>query len=339
MALLWLPGLLLIIAVMTDLLASTLQGGEGRLTRLLQQGVCQLFSGLYRLTGRRGFLVWSGSVVILSTTAAWTLLLWLGWLLVFMSSPGAVLNGQALAPADFWGRVYFSGFAISTLGVGDYQAGGSLWRVLTAVASLNGFFLLTFAISFIIPVAQTQALRRRIALRLYRAGATVEGLLLRAHEEDERPLQVLLDDLVPDLVRLEQTHRNTPVLHRFHGPSREEAIELGIAALDEALTVLEFAYQGAKPRGLQLARETIGSYLETLSAAWVAPADDAPQAPPLKRLADAGMTLCDSERFEARLEQVSERRRLLRALVERSGWDWSQIEVTAPPDSLGKASV
>ena len=321
MSFLWLPGFLLIAFVMADLMASTIQGGEGRFTHYIQQGICQLSSGFYQLTGRRSFLVWSGAVVILVTTATWTALLWLGWLLVFMSAPEAVLNGQTLEPAGFWGRVYFAGFAISTLGVGDFQAGGSLWRVLTVLAALNGFFLLTFSITFVVPVAQAQSLRRRVALRIYRAGATTEALL-RSQPEGESPLQDLLSDLLPDLIQLEHIHRANPVLHRFHGPPREEAIELGMAALDEALSVLEVA-DGAKPRGFRAARDAIGGHLDTLAAAWVTPASEPPPAPPFEVLKGDRQA---SEDFQERLEALQRRRCLLKALVERSGWFWSQTQ-------------
>ncbi len=115
-------------------------------------------------------------------------------------------------------------------------------------------------------------------------------------------------------------------------PRVGEAIELGIAVLDEALSVLEFAYQVDKPRGLQVTCDAIGNYLDTLFAAWVTPVDDALPAPSLAELENAGLALASQKTFEARLEEVSTRRRLLRALVGRNGWEWWQVEDTAQPN-------
>lgn len=107
-----------------------------------------------------------GMIVILGTVTSWFLMLWAGWLIVFSSSPQAVLEGSSGNPAPFWSRVYFSGYTLSTLGIGDYQPGTQFYQVLTAFASLSSFFLITLIISFFVPMVQGEMQRRRLALHI-----------------------------------------------------------------------------------------------------------------------------------------------------------------------------
>ncbi len=151
-------------------------------------------------------------VTILSTVATWFLVLWLGWLIVFSSSPQAVLEGSSGDPAPFWSRVYFTGYTLSTLGVGDYLAGTPFFQVLAAFASLSSFFLITLIISFFVPMVQGEMQRRRLALYLHHLGDTPETLLKRIWREEERSVPIL-STLAPMLVTLEHTHRRYPALH------------------------------------------------------------------------------------------------------------------------------
>jgi len=236
--------------------------------------------------------------------------------------------------------VYFTGYAISTLGTGDYQPQGAPWLVLTAVASLNGLVMITFIISFIVPVAQDEAFRRTTALEIHHSGATAQELLLGSWDKERRTaLASLLADLTPSLVRLEQRHLSTPVLHRFHGSRRPEALELSIAALDEALSIAEHGLdplEAQLPANFYKARRAITGYLGTLGSAWVRPAAKAPPAPTLDPFRTRGLPVVADDHFAERLRELDERRRLLRALVERSGWSWELVHAVAA-DADGNA--
>lgn len=222
--------------------------------------------------------------------------------------------------------MYFAGYAISTLGTGDYQPQGAPWLVLTAVASLNGLVMITFMVSFIVPVAQDEAFRRGVALDIHHSGATAQELILGSWDEQRRVALVsLLTDLTPSLVQLEQRHLSTPVLHRFHDSRRPEALELGIVALDEALSIAEHGLTVPLPGNFGKARRAIDGYLDTLGAAWVKPATEAPPTPSLESLRARGLPILADDLFAERFARIGERRRLLRALVERSGWSWRLV--------------
>lgn len=77
---------------------------------------------------------------VLLTFASWILTLWAGWTLVFLCAERAVVHFDTDAPASLWERVHLVGYLISTLGLGSLVAGGTLWAVLSDVASLPGLF-------------------------------------------------------------------------------------------------------------------------------------------------------------------------------------------------------
>lgn len=119
---------------------------------------CAAYDGVRRQ--RRSSI---GPVVLLVILATWILLLWTGFLLLFSVDVQSVLNAKTDVPADFWERVYFTGFTISTLSVGDFVPSGAGWRVIAALASLNGLFLMTLAISYLIPVMSAVVGKRQLA--------------------------------------------------------------------------------------------------------------------------------------------------------------------------------
>lgn len=319
-------GVILVVIVVFDLLSTTIHIGEGLLTKVIQYVVSRIISKLHMRSANRALLAWSNVFIIMSLVLVWIHLLWVGWLLIFCSAEGAVIRGSTGAPADFWSRVYFTGFTISTLGTGDIRPSGALYQQLTAAASLNGFFLLTFVITYIVPIAQGQFLRREIALHIAHTGTTPQALILAHWQNHEyAALHYLLNNITSDLVRLEQVHRSIPMLHHFSGPSRNETVELSIATLDEALSLLECGMRAPMPETFVTARRAITGYLDSMKDAWIAPADEAPPIPPTDKLREHGMSVSEPDELEERFRVLDERRRYLYALVEKSGWVWEVV--------------
>ncbi len=97
---------------------------------------------------------------------------------MFWSWPDALEIAKTGQPASFGEAVYFVDYSISTLGLGDIIATSTLWWALTDVMASSGFFLLTFAITFVVSVSQTRSARRQFALQLYRAGTDAQTLVV-----------------------------------------------------------------------------------------------------------------------------------------------------------------
>lgn len=335
-SLLWIPGGLLIAAALLDLLASSMQSGEGRLAWLLHRPLYAVVRWLARMTGQRTLLAWSGSTLVIGTLVFWTLLTWLGWTLVFLSRPGQLVGSNTGTPADPWDVLYFVGYTVATLGLGDLKPLSNLWRLLTDIAALNGFVLITFAISFIVPVAQAQADRRILALRLHRWGATAQGLVITAWHDHPGGLAGLIEGVSDELSALDARHKNTPALFRFHDRHPSESLELALPALDEALTLIEHALDTPPPRGLRILRASISSVLDTYTRVSWGDRTAEPPLPDLAPLRAAGLPVRGDAEFRERVVALSDRRRVLHSMTLWGSFEWTQVEACVPvrtPDS------
>ena len=320
-------GTLLIALVTIDVVSTnTTKIGEGALTRWWQQAICNLSFRGYKHWQNRSVLVWSGALIVLGMVLLWILLLWLGWIAIFCSGENAIINSSDGQPADFWARVYFAGFSISGLGTGDYIPQGAYWQVLTAVASLNGLLLTSLIIGFVIPIAQAEAHRRRIALTIFYTGKTVQHLLLNTWDSSRNTiLERLLNDIISELIKLDQKHASFPVLHRFSNYRSKESIAIAIATLDEALTIAKLGMKDVYPQHYCLARQAISGYLASLETVGLKPAKKVPPIIDLSVLRQANLPVVSDRLWLERVQTLEQRRKYLLALVEQSGWSWKEV--------------
>lgn len=320
-------GALLIIAVFFDALWTTMGIGGGPLSKRLIHYLHQAWLGLYRrFFRRRLFLTWGSVVILLTLFMLWVGTLWLGWTLIFNGSLSAVRNSSTGLPATVAERVYFTGYTIFTLGTGDYVAEPGVWQVLMALASLSGLFLVTLTITYLLPIIQAASDMRQLAMLISALGPTPQCILLHTwNGRDCEALGSWLSDISSSLATLEQRYLTYPALHYFQSLRRSEALSLAIAALDDALTIVDLAMPkrcSVAPAQYRPARQVITEFLATLHQAFIDPAAEAPPPPDLAALRDYGLPLLDNQQFHERIQRLDERRRLLAALVERQGWHW-----------------
>ncbi|GGO27273.1 potassium channel family protein [Deinococcus humi] len=323
--LLWLPGAALVLAVLLDALLSGLQAGEGTLSRWIHRPVYAAVQWLARVTRRRSVLAWSTLALISVTLNIWTALLWLGWGLVFWAWPGALEVAKTGQPASFGEVMYFVGYSISTLGLGDIIATDTLWRVLTDVTAISGFFLLTFAITFIVPVSQARSARRQFALLLYRAGPDAQTLVVDAARGYPDGLQGLLDDLHTQLNTLDAQHLSTPNLHRFHEHEQRQALDAALPKLGEALLIIGGALDMDPPRGLRRSLDSVDSLTRSYGRVHSGPDASVPPPPDLRPLAEAGLSLRPAAEFAAYLQDHHTLRRRLHDMAQSGGWRWDEV--------------
>jgi hypothetical protein len=277
---------------------------------------------------RSSVLAAAGPVIVFCMLLVWLLGLWSGWSLVFAADPGAVTHEATGQPADWWSRVYFAGYAVYTLGMGDLTPDGAPWQVLTALATINGFVLLTMSVSYLIPVVMAVSERNQHGIVLHGLVPTAQELLLRAW--DGRSLETLhpnLRELAPMVARAAQKYLSYPVLHFFHSPERTSAFEPGLAALDEALLLLEHGVEESlRPPPLVLTplRASLDRFAEVVAGEFVSVTGHEPPAPSLEPLRRAGIPTVDDATFGARVTVRREHRRVMGALLEDARWPWEQ---------------
>src|SRR5207237_8108833 len=122
----------------------------------------------------------AGLASVGGTVLVWGLLLWIGWTLVYTASPSALVSAETKAPADLAARVYFVGYTIFTMGLGDYQPVGPLYQIVTAVAAGSGFMLFGLALAYLVPVVSAATAKRQMAVCVWSLGKDPADIIVRA---------------------------------------------------------------------------------------------------------------------------------------------------------------
>ena len=188
---------------------------------------------------------------------------------------------------------------------------------------------MTFAITFVVPIAQARTERRELALLLHRAGPGAQALIVNAVQDHDRGLSSLTGDLQHLLNRLDAAHLNTPYLHRFHDHDRQDALDLHLPALGEALLIIQGALRGDCPRGLKRALASVDSlsrtFERTQSRHPLLRAAEVPPTPDLTSLREAGLPLRSREAFREDLRSHAALRARLHAMARAGEWRWDQV--------------
>jgi hypothetical protein len=321
-------GALIILLVVADLLWTVFLEGAGPMTGRINATVGKIILSLHRPLSRRP-LTLAGLLTVVATLAAWSILLWAGWGLIFCASPGALIDSNTGQPADCGARFYFAGACISTLGTGDYRPIGHFWQIMTALAGGSGFVLFGLAVAYLVPVVGAVTQKRQVAVCISSLGSSPGDIIFRAwNGMDTSALAPHLVSLTQMLALLGESHLTYPVLHVFHSGKRSSAVAPSVAALDEALTILECGLQkgcSLDLPSLGAARAAITEFLSTLAPALIEPAKEAPPMPTLHALKDMGVPVVEDQLFEMALANLANRRKMLLALVRKEGWTWEDV--------------
>jgi hypothetical protein len=319
-------GISLLTLAIIDALWTTLwvNGGGGPLSSRLAGGLWWM---LRRATpsGRYWPLTIAGPVVMVAVFLGWVIMLWIGWTFVFSADASGLAYQSGESP-DFVGRLYFTGYTLFTLGIGDIAPERGAWQVLTVVASGSGMLLITLGISYLISVLSAVVNARAFAASVGGLGDSAEEIVCRAWDGNQYSGLVLpLAGLSAQLDAMTQQHLAYPVLHYYHSSERRAVPALAVAVLDEALTILRFGVpRESRPTEsvLEGARSSIENYLRTLKGAYVHPSDHAPRPPDLSQLRSRGMPAVSDEAFRASLSEIEERRKNLCGMVEADARTW-----------------
>jgi hypothetical protein len=319
-------GTLLLAIVIGDLLWTTLwvEGGAGPLTSLL---MAWTWSGIRRVAGRNSrSLTLAGPVILVVGLVVWIVLLWGGWTFVFASGTHPLIDTVSKGPLSWYERVYFTGYTIFTLGIGDYVPRDGGWQIATSLATATGMLVITLTVTYVLSVLDAVTQKRSFANGVSGLGSRGEEIVRTSWDGEEfRGLDVPLSDLSSQLDTLTENHKAYPILHYFHSGQRDRAPVTSAAVLDDALTLFRFGVaESDRPSDtvVKNARSSVSSYLETLRHSFIEPADRSPPPPDLERLRAAGIPTVSDEAFDDAVEDLDERRQTLLALVESDARQW-----------------
>lgn len=321
-------GLALVLVVLVDAVVTTLSVGskEGWLSRALTR---TLWHGL-RWTGRSSrvpsLLPPVGVLLLTATVLTWVGLLWAGTALALASDGGSVVNAETREPAGPADLLYYAGFTVFTLGVGDYVATGGGWRVLTAAMSFAGLALITLSITYLLNVVRAVVDRRSLAAHIHGLGCTPQQIVVGGWDGSafSSPFEQHLVALASEISAVAEEHLAYPVLQYFHAGTAETAAPVAIAALDDALLLMASAVApDVRPPASATGpvRYAIERHLSTTtSGPDGADPHAAPPVPDPAELAEAGIPLADPHRFVQAVSRDAARRAQLHAFVVDAGW-------------------
>lgn len=330
----FLSGTALLLLAVSDLLWTVFLEGAPPITRRVGHFLIRRAFAAQRRHMSRRVVAAGGLIAVVGTLLTWTLMVWAGWALVFSASKSALVEASTLAPADGWARVYFAGYTIFTLGLGDYKPVGHGWEMATSIAAGSGFLMFGLALAYLMAVVPAATQKRQTALCIWALGKSPDDIIVRAwNGVDTTAIGPHLVSLVPMLALMGESHLSYPILHYFHSTKRSASLAASVATLDEALTILECGMQqgcSLDLPSLGAVRTAITEFLQTLQPALIEPEEQAPPLPSLKTLRDMGVPAVDDALFAESLGGLSDRRKLLHALVRNEGWTWQTVWPAEP---------
>ncbi|MDX1542024.1 MAG: potassium channel family protein [Geminicoccaceae bacterium] len=322
-------GVVLIALTMIDVFWTTITArGAGSITARLTQSLHRGLRRLAELAHLERLLAVGGPLILCLTFTVWVSLLWAGWWLLVQSDPQAVVSSATGLPGGPIDRLYFVGFTLSTLGIGDFKPGSGLWRVLTALMALNGLVVITLAITYILSVLSAVIAARQTAGQISALGRSPEEILIRGFDgQSFGPLETWLGTLMPSVLALAQNQLAFPIMHTFRSMTADAASPARAALLAEAVLLLRagVAPEARPSPGLTApVDDALDQLLRTmLPNLQVHP--ETPPAPDLRTLARDGVSVVNQEDWRATLAAERQRRQQLHALVRLDGWTWSEI--------------
>lgn len=219
-------GTLIVVLAVADIFFTVLfpASRHGPVRKPLSQGIWRLFRLAGRMTGgrtRRNLLSYSGPTVIAVTMIVWFLLLVSGFAMVYKPVLGTAITA-AQGPTDTgWATAfYYSGFTLTTLGIGDVVATSDGYRLIGVLEAALGFAYFSMAITYFLSVYSNLTGRNAFALGLHHlTGKTGDAAQLLARLADGGDLASARQHLSSKAAFLRQTYQEHlfyPVLRHFH---------------------------------------------------------------------------------------------------------------------------
>ena len=325
-------GVTILVLVISDIVITTLAPhGAGKITTFTSRYSWKIFLFLSQNYGSHKILNRSGMLVIVVVFTLWIIFLWAGYALIFCVDENSIVNINTGKAATIHEKFYYVGYTLSTLGYGDFQGTSSFWRIFSSFISFTGLILITIAVTYLVPITSAEIAKRKLSIYIASLGSSPQEILINGWDGTSfRRLNDHFTNLTNLILQLGQNHSAYPVLHYFHTSNKEEAITINLTALDEAVSIL-FHFIPKEKRPIDQAflplRRAITSYLHTLVAAHIKPAEKAPKSPEIGIMNKFNIPFNeDEENFKTCYKKLEKRRKILLSLLKNDGWTWDDMQ-------------
>lgn len=327
-------GVIIVTVIVADLAYTTFSSnGAGFFTNLITKATWNTALKIAGNDGSKKFLDQIGVFTIGLVIVFWFLFIWLGSSLVFCSSDTSVVHFETGRAATVAEKFYYSGYTLSTLGVGDYVASRDIWRIFTVVLSLSGFMLITTAISYMLPVMSADVEKKNISSYINTMGSNPQEILIN-HWRDGRfqSLEEHFLRLTDHIITHNQQLLAYPILYCFHNSTINKSADVSIGKIDETLTILKTSIpEEYRPqeRIMSSLREAITYYLITQKNHFVNIEEENLQEailPDLDSLEAYGIPILkDEELIKNKYEKLLKRRGYISYILRNSGRRFEDI--------------
>ncbi|TQQ78739.1 two pore domain potassium channel family protein [Halonotius terrestris] len=323
-------GIVILGVTVIDLLWTTLwvDGGAGPLSSRLTSWVWQKLRSIGSQRSR--MLSLSGPLILTLTLVMWVGFIWAGWTFIFAGGDPSLIDTRDPGPASWTGRIYFVAYTMFTMGNGDFTPANGVWQIATALTTASGMLFVTLAVSYVLNVLSAVSQKRSFAGSVTGLGDRSETFVRNGWDDgDFRGLDLPINTLSSDLDLLAEQHKSYPILHYYHSEQAKTSSAMAVAIFDEATTILRHGVPEAdRPTHALItnARSSADSYLETLSGAFIHPADETPPPPDLDRLHEADVPTVSDAEFDDAVDDLLDRRRKLLGMVTADEWHWPPVD-------------
>ncbi len=328
-------GIVIYISIVADVVMTTLtmQGG-GWLTNRISRRIWNFTLWLSDYNGESKFLTHIGYLLLVFIILFWVAMLNMSFVLVLSFDTGSIINSSTKLPVDFWGKLYYAGFNLSTLGIGDYIASSNVWRLVSIIYSFTGLILITMSITYFLSVLGAVIKKRKLGILLKCLGKNPQEIVITACNPHMRDaIRHQLSTLSSELVEHSQNHRAYPIIHYFHDNKKENSIIVRLATVNEAVYIIkdlikqDLYFESDLWNSLDTA---LNNYVDVvLEVSGMNYKKNLPSNILLNKLKDLDM-LC--ENIESKIEIISnkiqKRHAVLYQLVIEDGWEWQDALIS-----------
>lgn len=225
-------------------------------------------------------LAYSGPTLLVTTVVVWIAFLMSGFALIVWPELGSAIQAsQGPTPTSFATALYYSGYALTTLGTGDILPKTDTYRLLMVLETVIGLSSFTLVLAYFQSVYSALIRRNTFALSLQHrtagTGDAAELLVRLGSIKDFEGAHQDIADIAKDLLNLLESNHTYPILHYFRFQEAYYALPRILLLAMDAVTLVKSALDQEKYRslvgsaavaelwggGLQLLVELTGSFL------------------------------------------------------------------------------
>jgi hypothetical protein len=321
-------GIILLVLVTIDLLSTILlMNGGGLISNFISKGIWKMLYYISNKNARSPLLGNAGWLIIIVLFATWILMIWMGFSLIYLSDPDSVIDTGTEGITNTFGKIYFVGYTISSLGNGDLKSGSDSWRIFSNVMSIYGTFFITLSISYLIPVLDAVIKKRALSGYIYQLGKTPSEILKNGwNGKDFSILYSHLNNLYSMILEHSERHLAYPILHYFHSPKPKYSAPLTFTILDEAISIQKTFEIDNSPEAInwKILRETLDSFTDVVDNF---NSSSGTSEPPFITQDKIGVLPVNNspEDIKNSISSLADRRRKLHGMIIRDGWKWEDV--------------